>query len=255
MQLVMRMSKQLLRRFNEEGQKEYRKAVNKIRNNQVSISAALTPIIDNDSLTEIVDPKVPVAAKDFDTRCDLAIYINEIVAQTDLSVAVLREDLGLWNWLAAFYFDKIVNYKKDGTPIVGASERYIAVTYRDAYRRYYRHQIAGAWVVYKIHEDRPELAEFLLDGEPYLHTELFEQLASTNEIIVNPGLLSAVRRLYWDEETKSRKRGHADKALHTGSVRRIPPVFDQFKLTWEFSWMPVDEILELLPAEFDRFKK
>ena len=221
----MGMSKQFLRRFNEEGQKEYREAVNKIRNNQVSISAALTPIIDNDSLTEIVDPKVPVAAKDFDTRCDVAVYINEIVTQMGLSVAVLREDLGLWNWLAAFHFEKIVRYK-DGIPIVGASERFVAVSYRDNYRRYYRHQIAGAWVVYKIHEDRPELAEFLLSGEPYLHGELFEQLASTNEIIVNPGLLSAVRHLYWDEKTKSRKKGHADKSPAKGTVRRIPPVFD-----------------------------
>jgi len=251
----MRMSKQLLRRFNEEGQKEYRKAVNKIRNNQVSISAALTPIIDNDSLTEIVDPEVLVEAKDFATRYDVAIYINEVVAQLDLSMAVLREDSGLWDWLAAFYFNQIVSFDDDGLPNVGAVERYVSTTYRLNNQRYYRHQIAGAWVLYKIHEDNPKLVEFLLCSKPYVHDDMVEQLASRVETIVNPGLLSAVRHLYWDEKKRGHKSGSKGRSSKGGQVRRIPAVFDQFKLTWDFDSMTVDEIMQLLPAEFDRFKK
>ncbi len=99
------------------------------------------------------------------------------------------------------------------------------------------------------------MAEFLLSGEPYLHGELFEQLASSNEIIVNPGLLSAVRHLYWDEKKRGHKSGSKGRSSKGGQVRRKPAVFDQFKLTWDFDSMTVDEIMQLLPAEFDRFKK
>jgi len=55
---------------------------------------------------------------------------------------------------------------------------------------------------------------------------------------------------YW-----SLKRGAADsKGKRPGSLRRLITVIDQFSLTYDLYGMNDDEILDLLPSEFERWR-
>ena len=82
--------------------------------------------------------------------------------------------------------------------------------------------------------------------------EVVEQFASRQEMITSVSLMSAITALYYDPVKQQIKRGAAGKA--GGSSRRLADVLGQFDVTWDIYGMPSDEILALLPGEFDRFK-
>ena len=60
--------------------------------------------------------------------------------------------------------------------------------------------------------------------------------------------------LYFDEERGRPKVGAAVKTKKPGTLRRFVDVIRQFDLTYDFYSMTGQEILALLPAEFDRFR-
>ena len=89
------------------------------------------------------------------------------------------------------------------------------------------------------------------------HGEFSEQLASRQEIISNRSLIEAADRLYRDpasDDEGKPKRGFATRT-RPGNVRRLPMVIDQFDLTYDMYAMSCEEILELLPDEFARWKE
>ena len=55
-----------------------------------------------------------------------------------------------------------------------------------------------------------------------------------------------------DPKTARHKGGAADR--EGGSARCLADVLLQLDLTWDLHAMTPDEILELLPGEFDRFQ-
>jgi hypothetical protein len=64
--------------------------------------------------------------------------------------------------------------------------------------------------------------------------------------------VAAITKLYIDPETGQAKRGAAGKG--NGSARRLVKVLKQFDLTYYREDMDADEIISLLPDEFDRFR-
>ena len=247
------MSKQALRSFNEKGTSRFTSAIIDLQNGIGTIESQVTPLLRNPELTKVVINEDVVEVGEYKTRFDLALHVDKIVGSIKgASFTKLRNNTGLWNWLAAAYLDVIVEEKKDGSRKFGATERYISTTYEANFQAYNRQLIAGAWTILQIHEDSPELVEFLLCSLPHKHSENFEQLSSTNEVITNTNFLRAVRSLYWDVEKEKPKQQTGDR--NYGGVRRIPAVYNQLKLTYDFSKMSTEHILELLPSEFDRFK-
>jgi hypothetical protein len=92
----------------------------------------------------------------------------------------------------------------------------------------------------------------LLCGPIYKQGDIVEQLASRQELITNKSLIGVATVLYYDSTSGRAKRGAGGKGL--GSPRRLADIIDQFNLTWDLYTMTLEEILELLPDEFDKFK-
>ncbi len=244
---------QELRSFNEKGTSRFISAIIDLQNGIGTIDSQVTPLLRNPELTKVVVKEDVVEVGEYETRLDLALHVDKILGSIKgASFTKLRNNTGLWNWLAAAYLDVIVREDKDGSRKYGATERYISTAYEVNFQAYNRHLIAGAWTILQIHEDSPELVEFLLYSPSYIHSEIFEQLSSTNELITNTNFLRAVRLLYWDVEKEQYKPQSSNR--NVGGVRRIPAVHNQLKLTYDFSKMSTEQILELLPSEFDRFK-
>ncbi len=79
-----------------------------------------------------------------------------------------------------------------------------------------------------------------------------EQLASRQSIITNDTIMEVASRLYIDA-SKKQKKGAASKK--NGSVRRFTEIINQFDLTWDLYGMSPERLMELLPKEFDKFRR
>ena len=82
--------------------------------------------------------------------------------------------------------------------------------------------------------------------------EIAEQLASRKELVTNRGVVEAATRLYYDSTTRTFKRGAGTKTR--GAPRRLADLLNQLDLTYYLYGMAADELLALLPKEFDRFR-
>ncbi len=185
-----------------------------------------------------------------DSRLDFAVSIDKMLrgCSVDKADSSMPE---FWAWLTLAMFDrlKLCKGKKPGE---------LAIWYpQSAWRRFYRHVLYGPWRVYKLHANRPELVQPLLQGKVTTHGEFYEQIASYQDLVQSAGVLGAARSLYWDDAAGALKPGHAIKGEDgeaTGSVRRFSAVVQQFAMTWDIIDISSKELLELLPEEFDKWK-
>lgn len=185
-------------------------------------------------------------ALDLNDKLATAAAIDRIFGS--LSIKVADKDAGLWSWMTLYLFDRLRASGKKGN--LGANERWIAAV--STWRRYYRHMLAGPWQILRAHADNPRRVRALLCGPVGTFGDINEQFASRLELIVNPGLMETVTRLYWDEAALALKRGAGGKGK--GSARRLSDVLAQFERTYDLYSMSADEITSLLPKEFERFK-
>lgn len=181
----------------------------------------------------------------FDLACDLASKVAVI------EEAGLQADRwpGLWDWLAAYYLDVICPVQGNGKRKIGKDlARY---QYDSDFRRYYRHRIYGPVSKVRMLGDS---AKILLHGSPDSLTDWEEQAAARVETSGNPGIAEALFKLYWDEEAAKPKRGAAPNSKKRGTLRRFGDIVKQLTLTYDLNAIKADDFLELLPAEFDRWK-
>lgn len=155
-------------------------------------------------------------------------------------------DKKLWNWVSAAY----LAYHPNPLSLVGNVDLWI---YNDRSNRYYRHNFFSAFFVYESHFDNLSEIEALLYrkiDEP--KGEFLEQVLATSDVAHSVGARLA-NRLYFDEVRKEIRPGASSKG--PGTVRRLTAAFlNQIKLNVDFKSMSVEELLKVLPAEFDRFK-
>lgn len=194
-----------------------------------------------------VDPEVELEQRQFGTRFEMAKYLTTQLASVEISDPA--RERGLWSWIGLLYFPLICP-QKNGVRKPGERARWIPSS--DDFRKYYRHLIAGPSRIYQMYRDDPKKAMVLLSSPPGEPGDLVEQLASRQEVVTNRALIHAATTLYVDPATSKPKRGAAGRG--PGSVRRFADVINQFDLTWDLYSMPVDQILEMLPREFARFR-
>jgi len=121
------------------------------------------------------------------------------------------------------------------------------------FRKYYRHLLLGPFVIYQAHLSRIEVARCLLVGPVHRINDVVEQLASRLEWVSNPTVMGVATRLYVDREQETYKKGAGGKG--PGSPRRLSDILDQFDLTYDLAGMEIDDLYQLLPTEFNTFKK
>jgi hypothetical protein len=200
------------------------------------------------AMSEVLPRETVIEKKKFDNRSDAAKYLNEIIPQTEL--AEPEKDAGLWAWLALFFFDQFCAADSSGRYKPGARAKWVPAT--GDYRRYYRHLLAGPYLIYRAHRDEPNRALVLLCGPLDRPGDVVEQLASRQEIVTNKAVLETATKLYINPETSLPKKGAASKA--GGSARRFAEILNQFDVTWDLSIMTSSDLLAMLPKEFDKFR-
>jgi hypothetical protein len=234
-----------LRRFTDEGVSRFADLLDEIR---ATGDDDVEQLVGDDGVTQRLSDDGIVEVVPFQNRREAAEYIDKLLRPFEGELEDVERDQGLWAWLAAIWMDAITPVD-DGRRKIGASARWIPVT--NDYRKYYRHLLAGPYRIYRAHRDNPERAMAVLATAVGSPGEVVEQFASRQEIVSNKNLLEAITHLYYDSDAEELKRGAASK--DAGGARRLADVLTQLDLTWDIYGMDSKEILELLPAEFDRF--
>lgn len=205
-------------------------------------------ILKNNALVEIVSSKVCIDVDKFPTSKFLAAeYLYNMVYTADVQSP--EKDVGLWSWLSLLYFEKVC--KKDSNGSYKQEELFKWVLDPLNYLKYYRHKLAGPCRIYKTYKDKPDIAMTILAGTINTPGEVYEQLASRQEIVSNSSIIELATYLYYDQKNNKLKTGAAGK--DSGASRRLTAVIQQFSRTWDLYGMKYKEIARLLPNEFNKF--
>jgi hypothetical protein len=205
-------------------------------------------ILDQLPFTEVFRPEINIENKQFATRFEFGAYLHSIFKDYPRDTLVKNE--GLWNWLSLFYVDQLIPENVRGKKIVGEISRY---AYNSHYTSFYRHLVAGSWDIYSRYGE---------DSKLFLYTpmnktsQLILDLACRQNIISNRNLIKVVQILYWQNEGNGLgaiKRGAVTKTK-PGSLARLIAILNQLDTTYDFYGMNPEDILTLLPAEFDLWK-
>ena len=74
-------------------------------------------------------------------------------------------------------------------------------------------------------------------------------------LALNRVINSVARRLYYDTKKKRHKRNSASRIASDGGIRRFVKVMNQYRLNYYFDNMTTEEVLNILPPEFDKWWK
>ena len=122
------------------------------------------------------------------------------------------------------------------------------------YRYGHNHLIAGAYLVYSVYGLNETLSKLLLYTPLHSESKFHHQLAQRQSIITNKGLMEAADLLYFSEPKEKPKSG-ALAQNKAGTLFRFIDIIQQLDLNYDLYSMTGDEVLQLLPAEFDRWKE
>jgi len=205
-------------------------------------------LLDDLALTEEIEGNIDVPKRTFGTRLEAGRFLNELLEKS--GIALPERDRGLWTWLTLFYFDEVC--PADGNSNRDPRDEARLTPIVDNHQRFYRHLLLGPYLIVRAHRDDPERAIAMLCNPLWKPGEIVEQLASRKELVTNRGVVELATRLYYDQEKRSFRRGAGSSVK--GAARRLAALLNQLDLTFYLYGMNADELLALLPKEFDRFR-
>ena len=233
-----------IRVFRDQGINEFKKYILGVKNN----SNTPVPNLNDEPYSYKFTPTVNIDEnKFFSTRMDIAKYLSKQFS----SAGVQPRDVigagkeGLWTWLAYIFFSQITDNRRK----ILRLERYICSS---DWNRYYVHLIAGAYYLFTFLGE--ELSKLFLCSSPYILNDFNDHMACYQYIVGYQNIVEVAHILYWDEQRNAPKKG-AQSIKNPGNIRRFAKVISQLELTYDVYTMTPQEILKILPKEFDKWKK
>lgn len=246
-----------LRALNQEGLDQFEAYLMRIKSG--SPEDPPFGILADDQLTDGAGldgaPRTVDTGRLFDTRMELGEYLSGLVSSSE-DLAAVCENRGTGAWLSLALFESICLRNEDGSWQLRQLNRYLPNPQdRFGYAIHRRHIVCGALAVHYLHGDKARLC---LTSPAHQVSEFMEQIAAREEVLLNQSLIEVLDKLYWDEEASQPKRGQrTGGAIPDGALRRFlgPGSFYQkYSTTYDFWTMTPEQILEILPSEFDGWR-
>ncbi len=205
---------------------------------------------------QAVAPAVSVEQRHFASRREAGAYLKDRLAP--LGNAAIADNAGLWSWLGMFYFHQIVGIDAAGNPRLGRNPDVAYIidpdeTGRGA-RRHFAHRLLLCWEIYVRHG---ETAWYLLDEPVGSLGQLADRLSGAPEMFRAVGIVELAHRLYADPVTRRLKSGvlgGGQNQRPPGGIVRLLDVLNQLYMTYDVYGMTAQQLLPLLPPEFDRWQ-
>jgi len=230
-----------VRSLNSRGIEQFRGFLQQIRDGAEFHSNPA--ILYADDTTTHLPHNVEIEPRTFASKFDAAESLARLLAP----VAASAEDVGLWSWLALYHFDQLSPVDDDGRR--RPREDYHYIPSRDGWHKE-RHLLAGPYKLFLLHGAH---ARLLLHPPVHQHGAFIYDLAFRRDLITNRGLIEAIDLLYWDAKRARPKRG-ATTTTRPGNLRRLITLVQQLDFNYDLYGMRAEEILRLLPLEFDAWK-
>jgi hypothetical protein len=211
----------------------------------------LDPVF-SDPFAHEIEIEARLGGKPFVNRFNFGMYLCDRLSGIDQ--AVIARHYGLWNWLCLYYFDQLCPPLPGGERNVQATELYL-LSPRLSYRQSFRHLARAPWQAVTQHGENARILLIHTDrGNAPLATRghVFEQLASRQGIFGNQTIIEAAYRLYFD--AKSNRPHWGASTERAGAVNRFALVVQQLELTYDLRACSVDQLIALLPKEFNEWK-
>lgn len=213
-------------------------------------------ILTSPPYVRLVEPEIYVDLRDFKTRRDAGIYLIRTLAP--LGPTRVLNNTSLWSWLGMFYFDKVVRKDAEGNPRLGRTPdiAYVIDSQdRESWGGMWAHRLMLAYETYAKHGER---AWFMLDERVNVLSRFTSRLSRPN-LFRAEGIVPLAHLLYADPSTRKLKTdstGWTSRGnVPPGSIFRLITVLSQLYMTYDvYGTMTAEQILPLLPHEFDRFK-
>jgi hypothetical protein len=230
-----------VRRLNSRGIDQFRGFLQQIRDG-AEFRANPSVLYADDTPTRLPHT-VEIEPRTFGSKYAAAEYLAGRLS----NVTASADDVGLWSWLALYFFDQLSPVDADGKRRPREDYHYIP---SDTGWHKDRHLLAGPWKLFTQHGTN---ARLLLHPQVDQHGAFIYDLAFRRDLITNKGLIEAIDILYWDVKRGRAKRG-ATTTSRPGNLRRLITVVQQLDFNYDLYGMRAEEILQLLPSEFDAWK-
>ncbi|MFQ3246619.1 MAG: hypothetical protein ACI9SP_003272 [Arenicella sp.] len=202
-------------------------------------------LLEDDRSSVPLDIDISVIDREFASRFEIGIYLQE--AFRGVEIQPLIGDQGFWSWFALLWFNKLCPLSIDG--LRNPSKEYNYVLSKN-YNHRPRHSIYMTWqLVNRYGND----VRFMLSKKPSTRGEITEQMMARQEFLTSDGAMRLASALYYDEKTGIFKKGAASRKS-AGCVDRYVSWLQQLQVTYDLYSISKDELEELLPKEFDRFR-
>jgi len=197
---------------------------------------------DEYSVTCDIDPE-----RKFQTKYELGQYILERFTGSGIKREEIIQNAGIWTWLAYVWLRQLTGGETE-KPEIGDDSRYI---FSDDFRKNYRHLV---WLPYDMISLHGKDASMLfLYGRVDKQGDFTEQALSRMDIHSNTSIIMTATKLYFDSGLGKNKKG-AQNRSRPGNFRRFVEVLKQLDLVYDLASCSHDEIMTLLPAEFNNWR-
>ncbi len=211
-----------LRRFNNDGIHAFREFLAKCRK-QPDTELPLG-LLENSTLTEIVEGGLSVAVSHFDTKGDAARYFDSVLRP--IPIVDIARDAGLWSRLTLLFFDSVCP-SEGGDRIVKNDYHYIFEPTNT--RHFYRHLLFISCRVLHLAPTHHRL---------FLHSRLSLLDKMTTEVMKRlyltriPCIFEVLDRLYWNDSKRAPKKGMIGSREREGDLtHRLPLRIRQLEMT------------------------
>ncbi len=238
-----------VRVLNEKGIEEFIKFIEEAKKNVESNK----PDLNTNEFSMEFTPSIEIEEnKAFDTRLEMAKYLYEKFENAGIkrNQIIGEENKGLWTWLAYIWFEQITNKREN----IGRIERHVAFypsSPREKQQRRNIHLIYGAYYLYSLLGE--ENSKIFLLSPPYKIWDTVDRLGCTEYVIRYPEIVKTAIHFYWDNE-KNRPKPNLRDSDKPGNITRFLSLINQLELTYNIYQMKCEEIISLLPEEFNDWK-
>ena len=197
-----------------------------------------------------VEPEVCVEDRTFANRREAGRYLAEQLEPLGPDVT---ERPYLWSWLGMFYLERMAQDPTRRTSEYPETAYLIDPKSHDPRHRSH-HRLLMA---YEVWTQWGEAAWLLLDEPANAMGQFTALIVRSPEIFRSKGVVRLMHTLYTDKSTGRLRRGIIGKTAATvppGTPMRLIDVLNQLSMTYDVYGMTEDQLLPLLPPEFDPFR-
>lgn len=241
-----------LRTFTREGLEVFRSWLDRAENSvpkRWTSEPPPTEILLDNRYSRLVGFGGVLVQRHFERKYDLGMEVCRALGRENAEKIINMPSV--WAWLSLFFSDSTFR-QKNVRWFTGDRSRHLVQTILGRKQdQSHRHLVKSA-VTNVLRFDR--YAAVLMDNADG-QSKIEEQVMSRR---VDPPLahhqefVKALHRLYWDSESDDLKSGARSDG--PGSVMHMIDLLNQFDLTYDISSLECDNILKLLPKDFDKFE-